>query len=86
MDGLISELMSVILRLFSTFPLPQPPSSPLTELSSLSAQIPPPIVSTREVLRVVFDTDDTINSKGFSASYEIGESQFQAELEGSKKH
>ncbi len=32
-------------------------------------QVPPEIVSTNEALLVRFKSDDTINSKGFSAAY-----------------
>ena len=32
-------------------------------------QVPPEIVSSNEVLLVRFKSDDTINSKGFSAAY-----------------
>ena len=32
-------------------------------------QVPPEIVSTNEVILVRFKSDDTINSKGFSAAY-----------------
>lgn len=35
----------------------------------LFRQVPPEIVSTNEVLLVRFKSDDTINSKGFSATY-----------------
>ncbi|XP_037084279.1 tolloid-like protein 2 [Pollicipes pollicipes] len=49
-------------------------------------QVPPPIVSTREVLRVLFKSDDTINSKGFSAAYEIVDSNAIEDIEASKKH
>ncbi|XP_043211377.1 tolloid-like protein 2 [Amphibalanus amphitrite] len=49
-------------------------------------EIPPPIVSTDEVLRVIFKTDDTMNAKGFSASYEIIDAYQRPDLEGSKKH
>jgi len=46
--------------------------------------VPPAIVSTREVLRVLFSSDDTINSKGFSAAYEIVDSNTIEHLEARK--
>jgi len=36
---------------------------------NFSSQIPPEIVSANEVIMVRFKSDDTINSKGFSAAY-----------------
>ena len=35
----------------------------------VTLQVPPEIVSTNEVILVRFKSDDTINSKGFSAAY-----------------
>ena len=49
-------------------------------------QIPPPITSPSDVLRVLFKSDDTMNAKGFSASYEMVSAYPRPELEGRKKH
>ncbi len=42
----------------------------LTNICLITAQVPPEIISSGEILLVRFKTDDSINAKGFSASYQ----------------